>query len=259
MEDLDPPREEAGAADSIIRSLEAHHLLWDRDILYQSSRLNDYADALHQLSPYIYQCSCIRQRILSLQGKYDGHCRRQTPDASSATAVRLMTDQLNKSQINAAENFEDIILGPQHNPLSICGDFILKRKDGLFAYQLAVAIDDHFQGITHVVRGYDLLDSTSRQRYILLLLGMELPQYGHTPLALGKDGDKLSKQTKATPVKNEQAFSNLVAALEFLKHSPPAELTAENNCSTLLQWAIDNWDRGRIPHHSSVAPTLSPA
>ncbi|MGH1485811.1 MAG: tRNA glutamyl-Q(34) synthetase GluQRS [Cellvibrionaceae bacterium] len=259
MEDLDPPREEAGAADSIIRSLEAHHLLWDGEVLYQSSRLDAYEAALEHLQDRIYPCSCIRQRIISLEGQYDGHCRSRQPNDDAPTAIRLKTDQLSSKQTQIAETFEDLILGPQSIPLSLTGDYILRRKDGLFAYQLAVAVDDHFQGITHVVRGYDLLDSTSRQRYLFLLLGMNVPQYGHTPLALGQDGHKLSKQTKAAPIIDQDAVNNLTTALGFLGHPPPNELIEENNCSTLLAWATENWQRERIPQHSSVAPPLRSA
>ena len=259
MEDLDPPREEPGAADSIIRSLEAHYLLWDDTLLYQSQRLDAYEDALSGLHQYLYPCSCKRQRIIELGGTYDGYCLKHPPNLSLTTATRIKITGLPQAQRQLVEHFNDLLLGPQENPLSTTGDFILRRKDQLFAYQLAVAIDDDFQHISHVIRGRDLLDSTSRQRYILALIGAQLPEYGHTPLALGQDGDKLSKQTKAPEIQNNQASENLIKALDFLGHPPPKHDLADKNCSTLLEWAIAHWDRDKIPKHSSVAPKLSSA
>ena len=258
MENLDPPREEPGAIDKILRSLEAHQLYWDQAVLYQSQRLDAYAAALEQLSPWIYPCDCPRHRITALKGRYDGHCRQQIPAATATTALRLKTDTLSDEQQERIEHFDDLILGPQHKPLSLSGDFILRRKDTLFAYQLAVAIDDHAQQVSHVVRGYDLLDSTSRQRYILARLGLPLPAYGHTPLALGEDGHKLSKQTKAAPIDNRQAAHNLIQALGFLGHPPPLDELADQRCTTLLTWARQHWQRSRVPTQAAVAPSLQP-
>lgn len=264
MEDLDPPRAEAGAADSIIKSLEAHHLLWDQAILYQSSRLDAYQEILEQL-PH-YRCSCTRQRIIELKGCYDQHCRLSAPAAEASTAIRLKVDQLAPEQQQQAEQFTDLFIGPQTFPLAANGDIIIKRKDGLFAYQLAVAADDRYQGITHVVRGRDLIDSTGRQRYLLLMLNnlhddqlRALPEYGHTPLALGRDGDKLSKQTHAQALDDKSATDNLIAALRFLNHEPPLKDLDKLNCTTLLEWAIQAWDRNKVPRHSAVAPSLPDA
>jgi glutamyl-Q tRNA(Asp) synthetase len=297
IEDLDPPREEGGASKYILRSLESHCLAWDDDVLYQSQRLSAYEDIFETLKDSIYPCDCIRQRILSLGGRYDGHCRHHTPTSNAAIAWRLNTS-LYPELLSLSENFYDIFLGPKSLPLDSFGDFIIRRKDTLFSYQFAVVIDDLFQQITHIIRGQDLLDSSYRQRYLLLFLiskkltpktqGLNnktsnalpplsdqfiasLPKYGHTPLALGEDGHKLSKQTKACPINNSHAAINLLDALIFLGQEPPKELLAKqskNNirgdnhrqhCTEILAWAVDNWSRNKVPTHSSVAPTLADA
>jgi glutamyl-Q tRNA(Asp) synthetase len=273
-----------------LNSLESHGLLWDNTALHQSQRLGAYQVAFEALNESIYACDCIRQRILSLNGRYDGHCRHSTPTSNAAVAWRLNTSQ-HPHLFNVSEHFKDIFLGRQHLALDSVGDFIVRRKDTLFSYQLAVAVDDLFQQITHVIRGQDLLDSTYRQRYLLLLLTAQqpelkarladdlppatcpdfLPQYGHTPLALGDDGHKLSKQTKASPIDDAQSAVNLIAALAFLGQQPPNELltkpvknhlNSNNNqqhCTEILAWAVDNWNRGKVPSDSSVAPTLADA
>jgi glutamyl-Q tRNA(Asp) synthetase len=249
MEDIDPPREVPGAAASILRTLEAHHLFWDQTVLYQSQRLEAYAAAIEHLRALTYPCNCTRQRLLALPGAYDGHCCKHRPPKHSPQAIRLRTDKWpNPAMAKDVEYFDDIFLGPQHSPLAASGDFILRRKDGLFAYQLAVAVDDHYQGITHIIRGADLLDSTSRQRYLLALLKAPLPHYGHTPLALGCDGHKLSKQNHASPLDTQLANRNLLAALHFLGHSIPTELDRETDCNAILAWAIYNWRRQAVPH-----------
>ncbi len=274
IEDLDPPREEAGASDAIIQSLEAHGFTWDDKIVYQSQRLDAYQDAFDQLSDSIYPCNCIRQRISSLGGRYDGHCRDQTPPNGSTIAWRVNTCQHPNLRADS-ETFTDIFLGQQQLNLDVAGDFIIKRKDTLFSYQLAVVVDDLFQGITHIIRGQDLLDSSYWQRYLYLLLssntavsGTQLPVYGHTPLALGSDLHKLSKQTKAAPINNDLAVSNITAALRFLGHPPPKTLLMTlakghkkslQQCTEILAWASDNWDRALIPKKSSVAPALADA
>ena len=272
MEDLDPPREESGAADSIIASLEAHNLLWDQSILYQSQRLEAYESVLEELEahycsiyPSTYRCNCSRQRLIDLAGPYDRRCERTPPPLTTACAIRLKTDQLPPARQVQAEVFNDLFLGQQQFSLPAMGDMIIRRKDGFFAYQLAVAVDDHYQNINHIIRGHDLIDSTSRQRYILLMLNQirhtakTIPQYGHTPLVLGADGGKLSKQSKAQPIDNSKAASNLIAALQFLNHPPPLDDLEKRDCKTLLEWAIKAWQRTRVPIHSAVAPPLTDA
>ena len=259
IEDLDPPREEIGATAHILQGLDAHHLHWDKPVVYQSQRLAVYAEALDKLSPWTYPCDCPRHRITALGGLYDGYCREQRPPATAVSALRLKTDQLSSKQQILVENFNDCIVGSQTIPLSHIGDFILRRKDQLFAYQLAVAIDDNAQQISHIIRGHDLLGSTSRQRYILALLDMPLPHYGHTPLVLGIDGHKLSKQTKAPPINNAFASNNLINALTFLGHPPPMNELADQRCSTILEWAIQSWQRESVPTQPSSYSHIPPS
>lgn len=260
MEDIDPPREEAGAADSILRTLEAHHLHWDDEVLYQSRRQEAYREALTILHAHTYRCGCNRQRITSLNGAYDSHCRHQPPSPNESAAVRLCIDDLPSELRYQAEHFNDCYVGPQYFPLASHGDFIIYRKDHFFAYQLATAVDDRFQKITHVIRGHDLIDSSSRQRYIQLLINHTegqhhtLADYGHTPLAMNTDGSKLSKQNKAKPIRDELAVDNLNRALCFLNHSPPKEIIDTRDCAMLLSWAVGAWSRERVPRDSAVAP-----
>jgi len=247
MEDIDPPREQPGAADMILRCLEAHKLYWDGEVLYQSQRHQAYRNILDKLrqNKLIYRCACGRQQLREMpNGVYNGHCRHLAIPEKTPTSLRL--------NINAAEppdnlhniQFNDLFLGTQKEDLEKeTGDFIIHRKDGLFAYQLAVVADDIFQGITHVVRGVDLLSSTARQIFLFRALGNPPPLFGHFPVVLNEQGDKLSKQTKAPPVDNTQATNNLLAALHFLLPSAPADLTS---CEEIISWGIQHWRRGAI-------------
>ncbi len=247
IEDIDPPRERAGAADAILRTLDTHHLHWDEPVLYQSNRLDAYHQALEQLQKYLYPCECTRQRLTSLGGRYDGHCLYRPPPTLENCALRIRCDQISNTKLTGINAFDDLIQGSQQTSLSAQGDFILVRKDGLLAYQLAVAVDDNFQQISHIIRGSDLLNSTARQRYLLSHLDAALPQYGHLPLVLNKHGEKLCKQHGAAAVDNQQAAQNITQALIFLGHTPPPEIAAQNNSEYLLTWAADNWQRRRIP------------
>ena len=256
MEDIDPPREEPGAQQMILKSLRTHGLTWDGDVLFQSQRLTHYDDILEQLQEATYRCSCARQRLLELRGVYDSHCQKHpVSDAHLMTSTRVALDKLNKNQMASAEHFEDIFQGAQQQNLRTqVGDFILRRKDGLVAYQLAVVVDDMEQGVTHIIRGSDLLSSTPRQQYLQLLLGSTagaLPTYGHIPVATNAIGQKLSKQHKAKGIDDSLAFENLCQALTFLKHSPPDDVCRHRHIDRLLAWAIEHWDRQRIPQAMS--------
>ena len=262
MEDIDPPREEVGAQQKILNSLEAHGLEWDNSVLYQSQRLAIYDDYLHHLNSHTYPCSCARARLRLLNGAYDGHCRRhQKPSSTAPTSpitpasVRVRVDHLSPSETNIAEYYDDIFQGKQHQSLPHeVGDFIVRRKDGLVAYQLAVVADDIEQKVTHIIRGSDLLSSTPRQRYLTLLLSHVLAQpshslchYGHIPVATNALGQKLSKQHKALPIDDKHAFSNLVNALTFLHHPAPHDIINNHSISSLLSWASEHWNRQRVP------------
>jgi glutamyl-Q tRNA(Asp) synthetase len=235
MEDIDPPREVAGASDQILKQLDSHGLSWDGPVLYQSTRLDSYRAALETLvkSGLVYHCQCNRRRIVSLDGIYDGQCR-DLKLPKDGQAARLRVDSSNIY-------FRDQITGDARQNLhKEVGDFVLQRRDELYSYQLAVVIDDEYQGITHIMRGSDLHDSTARQIYLQRCLGYGQPEYAHLPLALNTDGQKLSKQNLAASLVEGNEASNLWAALDWLQQSPPKELQ-QQSIDRILQWGIDNW------------------
>lgn len=247
MEDIDTPRTVAGAADDILRTLEACGLHWDETILYQSRRTAAYEDALGELQRIgaAYPCACTRREIAdsALHGidgpVYPGTCRNGLPQGREARAWRVRTD-------DQAIVFDDELQGRivQHLESEI-GDFVVKRADGLFAYQLAVVVDDASQNISHVVRGADLLASTPRQIHLQRLLGLTTPHYMHLPVAVNEAGEKLSKQTLAAPVDKNRPSATLWHALAFLQQQPPQELQQENP-GTVLEWAASNWHSDRL-------------
>ena len=211
MEDLDSPRNAPGAADGILRTLEAFGFEWDGEVLFQSSRLQAYRAAIEDLKSrrLVFSCGCSRQEA-GEDGRYPGTCRDGLPPGRPPRSWRLRVD-------NAPMEFHDRLLGPRRENLSeSCGDFVLRRADGIYAYQLAVVVDDAFQGITDVVRGSDLLGSTARQIHLQRALGAATPRYLHVPVVLGTDGRKLSKQTRAAPVDAMTPGPALWKALQFL-------------------------------------------
>ena len=258
MEDLDPPREVPGAADNILATLEAHGLEWDGPVLYQSQRLEVYQQALQQLIEQgdAYPCRCSRKQVMA-QGSpgvygviYAGTCRNQAlVKDDSPAAWRIRTH-------NQPIQFFDLRCGPhQQRLLSEVGDFIIKRADGFFAYQLAVVVDDAFQGITEVVRGEDLLDNTPRQIFLQHRLGYDTPTYLHLPLVTNHEGQKLSKQTFAPPLDRKKSGKNLLAALGHLGFGTPPELEAAEN-RAILEWALENiGDTGSAFNASTALPT----
>jgi glutamyl-Q tRNA(Asp) synthetase len=258
MEDIDPPREEPGAQDAILRTLEAHGLHWDREVLRQSTRHQAYRELLAELqnAQLCYRCSCNRRRLQSLAGPYDGHCRRHPPAPDEAAAMRLKVSDLpNGFHCTSCIHFDDGIHGPCTEDLyNTCGDFVIHRKDGLFAYQLAVVADDIFQGITHIVRGSDLLDTTARQVYLFHLLGEQAPHYSHIPVLVDQQQQKLSKQNRAPAVDDASAGANLWHACHCLGLSPPTALRSASP-PALLEWALEHWSLQSVPRaHSLLAP-----
>lgn len=247
IEDLDPPRELAGASEAILQALQQHGLYWDGEILKQSEQHHRYQAAIERLltQGIAYYCHCSRTEISAQGGIYQGKCRHNhQPHPSLPCAIRVNVDHQNI-------HFDDAIQGHISQQLDReLGDFVIQRKDGFFAYQLAVVLDDDFQGITHVMRGSDLLDSTPRQIYLQQRLGLAQPHYGHIPVMTNRDGQKLSKQTFAPALNTEQAASNLLQALKFLRQPLPPN-TSPKNCSSILQWALEHWSIDLIP------PTLS--
>lgn len=243
IEDLDPPREQSGASDAILHSLEAHGLHWDGAVLYQHDRLEAYEVAARKLQQagWAFPCACSRHEIADsglrgLEGPvYPGTCRNGPPTGKPARALRLRVPDA------AVFEFEDALQGTIRQDLAReIGDFVIRRADGHFAYQLAVVVDDAYQGITQVVRGADLLLSTPRQIYLQRRLELPTPFYMHLPVAVNATGEKLSKQTGALPLDDVKPTANLFRALRFLRQSPPRELQ-DAPTAELLCWAVGNW------------------
>ncbi len=243
MEDLDLPRVVPGAADGILATLESFGLHWDGEVLFQSSRFRAYASALERLEKHIYPCGCSRTEIRRRAGGravYPGTCRAGLPPGKNPRALRLST---RGRQIT----FRDALQGIRHQDLEReVGDFVIRRADGLFAYQLAVVVDDAEQGITEVVRGSDLLDSTPRQILLQQLLGYPEPHYVHLPVAVNADGQKLSKQTHAPPLERGNPLPSLWRALHFLGQQPPRELL-EGGLDDFWKWAVRHWELEKVP------------
>lgn len=237
IEDIDPPRELPGAAETIARQLEAHGLLWDDAIIYQSQRLSYYEAALQRLSArgLLYSCTCNRKRLRELNGRYDGRCRERAANPQgSGSALRVRVDQ------DPEVHYRDLLRGPQQADLRDTGDFVIRRRDQLIAYQLAVAVDDAAQGVTHVLRGADLADSTPRQIFLLRQLGETPPRYGHIPVMVDACGRKLSKQNQAPALLAAEATANMHRALTWLGLPPPGEL-ADAPSAELICWGLERW------------------
>ena len=253
IEDLDTPRTLAGASDAILNCLEAFGFEWDEAIVYQSQRTELYEKYLNTLKSgdLVYPCSCSRKEIAdsAIQGIdgviYPGTCRHGPAKEKQAKAWRVRT-------YPETIAFEDSVQGHiEQNMAQDIGDFVLKRADGLFAYQLAVIVDDAEQRITHVVRGADLLDSTPRQIYLQQLLELPTPQYLHVPVATNAAGEKLSKQTLAKAIDPYQASKQLWCTLDFLGQNPPKDLLS-NSLGDLWSWAISHWQIAAIPHQRAI-------
>ncbi|BAN36132.1 glutamate--tRNA ligase [Sulfuricella denitrificans skB26] len=248
MEDLDLPRTVPGAADDILRTLDAFGLHWDGVVMVQSARNEAYRAALDELEKLgaAYPCACTRKEIADsaisgIDGPvYPGICRAGLPEGRAPRAVRVRTDL-------TPVGFEDALQGHISQILeSEVGDFVVRRADGLFAYQIAVVVDDAEQAITHIVRGADLLDSTPRQIYLQKLLSLPTPSYLHLPVAVNERGEKLSKQTLAPAVNMVNSVAQLCEALAFLNQAPPAELK-EADLDDFWKWAIAHWRADKLP------------
>lgn len=236
IEDLDPPREQPGASTAIIRSLEQHGLRRDGNILWQSRRGTAYdaALALLEAGGHLFNCACSR-RQLDASGSCQRGCRnRQAPAAGKHGALRVAVPA------DFTSEWDDPWQGRQYWPLGQqLTDFIVRRKDGLYAYQLAVVVDDAHQAITDVVRGADLLDSTPRQHLLQTLLGYPRPRYAHIPVLADDQGRKLSKQNLAPALDDTAAPDNLRLALHYL--GQPAAPAAVNSTPALLEFALRHW------------------
>ena len=241
IEDIDPPRVVPSSASQILKSLELHGLVWDQQVIYQSQQQDLYKEAVQQLTllDRLYRCSCSRTDLASMGGIYDGRCQEDQNHIESSYAVRFIGDKV--------VSWQDKIQGTAKFSIDqLGGDFVVVRRDKLFSYQLAVAMDDWQQQITHVIRGYDLFDSTARQIMLLNALDKPLATYAHLPVATNTDGQKLSKQSFAAAIDNNLASANLIKALGFLGQNIDDEM--ENSPpETILHRATKTWTLSKVP------------
>ncbi|ROL78747.1 tRNA glutamyl-Q(34) synthetase GluQRS [Pseudomonas chlororaphis] len=246
MEDLDPPREEPGAQAAILKALESYGFEWDGEMVRQSERHAAYAEVLNRLfnQGLAYACTCSRKQLEPYHGIYPGLCRNAGHGQEDG-AIRLRVPELEY-------RFTDRVQGEfrQHLGRDV-GDFVIRRRDGLYAYQLAVVLDDAWQGVTDIVRGADLLDSTPRQLYLQELLGLPQPRYLHVPLITQPDGHKLGKSYRSPPLAADQATPLLLRALRALGQKTDSEM-AHASPREVLSWGIEHWDVLLIPRTLSV-------
>jgi len=247
MEDLDKPREVAGAADDILRTLTAFGFQWDGEVVYQSQQLQRYQAILENLQQQqmVYPCGCTRREIADIAKAgsngliYPGVCRNGL-QGKPARSWRLSVPEI---AISVADKIQSTVR--QHLSRDV-GDFILRRADGIFAYQLAVVADDAWQGVTHIVRGADLLESTPRQILLQRYLNYPEPSYAHLPVATDHGGQKLSKQNRAEPVRVEENGRVLCEVLTLLGLQPPTDLGAAT-LADIWAWAIQHWQIDKVP------------
>lgn len=256
MEDVDEPRCSSSAADQILRDLEALGFTWDGEVMVQSRRRQRYGDVLDKLkhAGLVYPCACSRKDLAAVPAgidgspRYPGTCRAGLQPGQAARAWRVRVD-------DEAVVFDDGVQGRCSQRLETdVGDFVLLRADGYFAYQLAVVVDDADQGITHVVRGADLLDSTPRQIFLQRCLGFPVPDYVHLPVAVNAAGEKLSKQTLAPAVDAAHPLVPLLAAWQFLGQTAPQSGEIAR-LDEFWPWAIAHWQRDLVPKVRHQRPT----
>ena len=230
LDDIDPPRHDRSSFQAIPDCLEQHGLLWDNDLILQSRRKEAHESCISELrrAGHIFTCICTRTTLGPL-GQCQADCSEKQHEQGS---IRLHLSDA------PAPNFTDLVLGPQI-PTLMPKNFVMKRRDGLIAYQLATAVDDIDEGYTHIIRGSDLLDSTFRQMAIHEALGKLSPRYGHLPLVTDSLGNKLSKQAGAQAVDVARPVANLRLALDFLNQpSPP---TTAKSLDDVLHFATEHW------------------
>lgn len=258
IDDLDTPRNVAGATENILTTLDAFGLHWDGPVDFQSSHVAEYELALDKMAKdnQVYPCSCSRKSLISaasdhhMPDVYPGFCKKLQIPLVQPHAIRIKTDARTIA-------FEDELQGYiSHNIARQDGDFIVKRKDRIIAYQLAVVIDDERQRVNHIVRGFDLLEETPRQIFLQQLLGLKQPGYMHVPIITDLEGFKLSKQTRATAVDIKKPEKILFQLLGLLKQNPPDELHQARPLE-LLSWAIANWNPKPLKNSRAIKPEFS--
>ncbi|MTI13631.1 tRNA glutamyl-Q(34) synthetase GluQRS [Sansalvadorimonas verongulae] len=246
IEDIDPPREQPGSADLILKALEIYGLHWDGEVLYQHTRLDAYREALAQLkeSQLAYPCTCTRRQLAEYRPSYPGFCRPKTGTPDVPHAIRFNAQDQDIT-------FPDRIQNTQSFAMKELGDFVIFRKDGLFAYQLAVTVDDEYQGVTDIVRGIDLIDSTPRQITLQKALGFPPPRYAHLPVITNEFGDKLSKQNKAAALPLENPQPILFKAMTAIG-LPVDTHVRDASHADMLQWAIKHWKINRLQNQEAI-------
>ena len=254
IEDLDPPREPPGTADIILRTLEKYHLYWDEDVIFQSRRHKAYEELCQHLHSKrkAYFCTCSRSNLKASGHVYPGYCRHKQQQSKTPQALRF--------QVPSGQYcFTDSLQGKSCQELDKeIGDFIIKRKDALYAYQLAVVADDHLQGITHIMRGIDLLDNTPRQIALQQALQFATPEYSHLPIIMNANGQKLSKQNLAKPLSQTNIRTTLLMACNSLMLKPPTDLK-DSSIDDILLWAKNNWNKSALFHRTHLnCPTNLP-
>ena len=248
IEDIDPPREVPGAADLILRQLAGHGLEWDESVIWQSQRSEAYDAALAALQQQgrAYFCQCTRAQIKAAGGHYLGACRRAGLGDDGNSLRFLNTEPV--------MTFQDAHLGEILADRGFaCEDFVLRRKDGLYAYHLASVVDDAASAITEVVRGADLLQPTACQLALYHALNLIPPAYLHLPVISTQPGQKLSKQNHAPAIDSACAADNVAKVLGWLNHPLPSELIGAP-VSEMLAWAVANWQVSRLPNSQEVLP-----
>ena len=245
IEDIDPPREQPGASDLILKALDVYGLHWDGEILYQHQRLDAYQDVLSDLkkASLAYPCTCTRKELAAYLPSYPGFCRNRD-HADEPHAIRF----------NAQDkpiDFDDRIQGHQPFNMKELGDFVVFRKDGLFAYQLAVTVDDEFQGVTDIVRGIDIMDSTPRQISLQQALGYRTPRYAHLPVITNEHGDKLSKQNKAEALPLSNPEPVLLLAMKALG-LPVDAAVCNSTLDDMLIWAQQHWSLVPLQNQTAI-------
>ncbi len=248
VEDLDRARVVSGSAAEILRTLEAFSLLWDGEVEYQSRRTPLYAEALESLraAGRTFECSCSRRELSAADSGYPGTCR-EGPRRPGPTAIRFRIDE------TETVVFDDRFQGPTAAAMGKLGDVVVRRRDGIFAYQLAVVVDDALQGVTDVVRGADLLESTGWQIALQRALSLRTPRYAHLPLLLERAGGKLAKSRRSMALDAGRAGAQLLNALRLLGLSPPTQLAGAPP-ATLLEWARGAWRGLPLPLPREIVP-----
>ena len=255
IDDIDPPREQPGATQHIINSLYAHGLHWHGDVFLQSQQATRYQTILQEIEnqKLSYRCNCTRKRLAQHNFIYDQHCLAHPPPAMAESAIRLNLAQAIRSKpiLQQQVAFTDGLQGHINEDVGQHGDFIIHRKDGFFAYQLAVAADDIEQGITHVVRGVDLLETTAKQVFLIKLLGGTVPKYSHIPVIIDHNGNKLSKQNHAPAIDIDTPEKNLFHAIKALMLHPPSEASSWS-IKALIDWSANRWELKNLTNISTI-------